>query len=527
MSGSHRVRVDVSERITQRVGLGLWRRPKRQLRLRILRVYGLLRFQGSEVGSRTPDDVLRYTGERCDLQAVALISGPRSHCVQEHELAVVLGRIEVNVTAGWQLVGQRCQLEVMCGEQRECLCRLTHEMGRGPRERQAVEGARTTSDFVHEDQALVRCVVQNRGGLGHFDHEGRATAGEIVGCTNARENSIERPDTQFVGRYETANVREYRDQGSLSHVRRLAAHVRTCDDDQALRCIQRHVICHEWRIDDLLDDEMTSALDFDAGLVCDLRLRHAKRVGALRETQQDIEFGDSERRLLQVGKHLEQRVEEHFVQVLLASQCPFARAQHLVFEGLEFGRDVTLRRLQRLPPYIVDRGLVGLSLADFDVIAMHPVVAEFQRGDAGARLLACLQVEQELVRVFGDGAEIVEFVVVAVGDDAAVADEHRRIVNDCPSQQLLLAAMIIDLVPERSNMRRLDHGELRQQIRKPRQNFAQLPQVSRACGAQRDPGQDSFGIANAVQTGAQLLAAGARQDRIDCLVSRLEDIGTA
>ena len=63
--------------------------------------------------------------------------------------------------------------------------------GAGPGERQAVEGAGAAADLVHQHQASVGGVVQDVRGLGHFQHERRAAAGEIVRGADAREDPVQ------------------------------------------------------------------------------------------------------------------------------------------------------------------------------------------------------------------------------------------------------------------------------------------------------------------------------------------------
>ena len=52
-----------------------------------------------------------------------------------------------------------------------------------------------------------------------------------------------------------------------------------------------------------------------------------------------------------------------FVELALARQRLLARAQHLVFEALELGRDEALGDLHRLPADVVLRHAVGLASA--------------------------------------------------------------------------------------------------------------------------------------------------------------------
>ncbi len=77
--------------------------------------------------------------------------------------------------------GQFGQLEIVGGEEAEGFVFLQQVFGDGVREGEAVEGGGAASDFVHEDEGLVGGVVEDVGGFAHFDHEGGAVGGEVVG----------------------------------------------------------------------------------------------------------------------------------------------------------------------------------------------------------------------------------------------------------------------------------------------------------------------------------------------------------
>ena len=70
---------------------------------------------------------------------------------------------------------------------------------------------------------------------------------------------------------------------------------------------------------------------------------------------------------------------------------------------------------------------------------MYTVVAELQGRDARAFFLARLEVKQKLVRVTCDGAKIIKFVIVAGRNDAAIANQHGRIVDNGLVQQFMLS----------------------------------------------------------------------------------------
>ena len=192
--------------------------------------------------------------------------------MQEHQLTLVFGRIQVHVDAIRYFLGQRCQFEVVGCEHRKCTHRLAHVMRGRPGERQSVKGTRSASYLVHKDQALLSRVVQNGRGLGHFDHKSRAAAGQVIRCANAREYPVDCANPQAVSRDETADMREDDDQGGLPHVRRFTAHIRAGNDYESLLIMQRKIVGDEGSLDDLFDDQVPAAADLQARPLDDFRL---------------------------------------------------------------------------------------------------------------------------------------------------------------------------------------------------------------------------------------------------------------
>jgi hypothetical protein len=71
-------------------------------------------------------------------------------------------------------------------------------------------------------------LVEDRGGLDHLDHEGRASARQIVGGADAREQPVDDADAG-ARRHEGAHLRQERDQRVLAQEGRLTRHVRAGD----------------------------------------------------------------------------------------------------------------------------------------------------------------------------------------------------------------------------------------------------------------------------------------------------------
>jgi len=116
---------------------------------------------------------------------------------------------------------------------------------------------------------------------------------------------------------------------------------------------------------------------------------------------------------LQSWQRLDQPIDQALVEFTLAGERPIPGAQDAILERLELGRDVALGVLHGLPAHPVGRHLVRLAAADFDVVALHTVVAEAQVGEAGALTFARLELEQCFVAVLADAPQLVEIGVVA------------------------------------------------------------------------------------------------------------------
>ncbi len=154
-----------------------------------------------------------------------------------------------------------------------------------------------------------------------------------------------------------------------------------------------------------------------------------------------------------------QLIQQLFVKKFFTPKCALARAKNLVLEFLELGRDIAFRGFERLPPHVFDRRLVGLRLADLDVIPVDAVIAELERRDARAVFFPRFEIKQVLVGIGGNGTQIVELVVVPVFDDAAIANQHRRAVLDGAMQQRLLGPMVAQLTAQCVEQRRIERPE--------------------------------------------------------------------
>src|SRR3546814_17240043 len=101
------------------------------------------------------------------------------------------------------------------------------------------------------------------------------------------------------------------------------------------------------------------------------------------------------------------------------------------------------------------RRLRRLALADFDEVAVHAVVADLEGGNASGFALALLELDEEPVGVGRELAQFVEFAVVAVGDDAAVAGKQRRSEEHTSALQSLMRISYAVFCLQKKNVSRV------------------------------------------------------------------------
>ncbi len=160
----------------------------------------------------------------------------------------------------------------MRGEERACARVLLQMLDYGPGDGEAVEGGGAAADFVEQNEAGWRGVVENGGDFAHFDEERGAAAGEIVACANAREDAVDYGQLGLARGHERADLRHEDDERSLAQVGGLAAHVGAGDEQKLLaRGLEEQIVGDEALAalaKQLLDNRMAAGDDkqFAAGI---------------------------------------------------------------------------------------------------------------------------------------------------------------------------------------------------------------------------------------------------------------------
>ena len=211
----------------------------------------------------------------------------------------------------------------MRGEQRQAAVLVDQVAQDGEGQRHAVEGRGAAPDLVHQYQAVGGGVVQDGGGFGHFDHEGRTPGSQVVGGADAREDAVERPEHDAPGRHVAADVGEQGDQGRLPHVGRFTAHVGAGDEQQAAAFGELHVVGDEGlgAVGHFgLDYRVAAVGNAQADLVAEFRLAPVALERRVGKAGQQVELGDGAGNHLQGRDGRRQFVENAIVEQLFARQ---------------------------------------------------------------------------------------------------------------------------------------------------------------------------------------------------------------
>ena len=115
--------------------------------------------------------------------------------------------------------------------------------------------------------------MQNLAHLGHLDHEGGLTAGEVVARADTREDAVDHADARALGGHERADLRHERDERDLTHVGRLTGHVGAGDDGGTVLALAHiGVVRDEERVlEHALDDGVAAVVNFDDAAVVHAR----------------------------------------------------------------------------------------------------------------------------------------------------------------------------------------------------------------------------------------------------------------
>ncbi|MNM60415.1 hypothetical protein D3C81_716940 [compost metagenome] len=223
----------------------------------------------------------------------------------------------------------------------------------------------------------------------------------------------------------------------------------------------------------------------------------------------------------------DQGFQQGVVEHLLAGQGAALGRQRLVLECLELRGDEALGALEGLAADVVARCLFGLPGRQLDEIAVYAVVADFEVGQTRAGFFAGFEIDQELAGVLAHGQQLVQLVVVAGLEHAAVANDRWRVIDDRPLEQAGQLRVGPGDGCQARQVRRLEFGHGVLQFRQSAQRIPQARQVTGACVAQTDTGEDPLEVADFLELRLQLLEAVAVEQAADRILTRLQHLEVA
>ena len=364
------------------------------------------------------------------MNAVGAVGRAGRDLVQKHD--VTLPFLDPHRVAGErrQFRGERGQFMVMRREKGAAAIDLVQMLERCPGDREAVEGRGAAADLVEDDKAPGPGLVQDRRGLDHLDHKGRAAARQIVGGANPAEQAVDDADPRRARRHKGADLCQDRDEGVLPQKRALAGHVGAGHEPDAVLA-QNAVIgdkgaCSGER---RFDDRMPPAADLEPGAAIDVRPHPIAVDGAFGMRRREIQGGERGGRGGDLLPPRHDLADEILEEPQFQRERALGGAGDLAFELAEFDRRVAHRARHRLAVHKIGAELASelfyIRGRHLDVIADDVVVADAQRGDADRLGIARLQRRDRTPAVIAQFAQLIELGGVTRRDKAAVARKER------------------------------------------------------------------------------------------------------
>ena len=194
--------------------------------------------------------------------------------------------------------------------------------------------------------------------------------------------------------YKAADLRHQGNQRILAHVSRFTGHVRAGDEQHSvLVLIQERVVRHEQAaFEHLLNDRVAALFNLHDAALIDGGHDVVVLECGLGKACQHVQLRHGGRRALDADDLGRNRREQVSEQLMFEDEQPLIRAEDLIFQLFQFGRDVAFTRRQRL---LAGKSIgygVRVRAADLDVIAEHLVEADFQLRDAGFLAVAGFKV---------------------------------------------------------------------------------------------------------------------------------------
>ena len=320
----------------------------------------------------------------------------------------------------------------------------------GPGNGQAVVSGCTPPDFIEDDEAPVRGVVQDIGGFVHLDHEGRLAAAQVVHGPDPGKDPVHDAGLGMVGRDKTADMGHQDDERRLAQHRRFAGHVGAGNDQQfVFILIKMHVVGDKTaRFHGAFDNRMAPLADGDFVTFRDHRLAVVIAAGPLGQAGQEVDAGQPGRGVEDPFALAGDAVTDIDKQRVFQLQPFFLGGGNFVFQLFEFRGNESFRIDQGLLADKVCGNRPGLGAPHLEVVAEDPVVADLELGDAGPFAFLLFQAENDLFAVAQEDDQLVQLFVKTFPDQVAVPERYRGVVPDSPVDQVVQVGQFVEFVAD-------------------------------------------------------------------------------
>ena len=374
------------------------------------------------------------------MDAITAVGAAFYNFMHEDDVIFMLTHGDVVIDDTGELMFELEQLVVVSGEERFGFDgrAVVQVFDDGPCDGEAVVGGGTAANFVKNDEAARGGVIEDVGGFGHFDHEGGLAAGELITGADAGKDAVNNADFGGGGGDEAAHLRHEDEEGILADIGGFAGHIGPGEDhDLGIGSIEEGVVGDELLVrEEALDDGMAACGDVEGVTRGDEGAAVIAAQGDPGEVLQHIKGGDGSGEVLErgvVGGDVEAQFLKEFVFKLAGA---FIGVEDAGLHFFKFGSDETLAGGDGLFADVIGRYKMEIGFGDFDVVAEDFVVADFEGFDAGAVGFGELELSDPIFAVRGEGAELVEFSIVAGLDDAALLEFQRRVVYEGADEEI-------------------------------------------------------------------------------------------
>src|SRR5580704_13858338 len=432
------------------------------------------------------DDASREAGEASDFNAITLVGAAGIDAAQKNNFVGRFPDRDVHVLHAGEQIGELGEFVIMRGKKRARARVLLQMLDDRPSDGKAVKRCRAAADFIEKNKTRWCGVMQDGGDFAHLHQKGRAAAGKIIACADAREDAVGDGQLGGTSGNERAHLRHQNNQRALPKIRGFTAHVRASDQQKLLAArVEAKIVWNEALAalaEKFLDDGMTAADDEQFAARVEFGARVAAVCCQLCKGSEHVELCDGGSRAAKArslggdrGAHLDENLA-------LDLENALVRRENLALILFQFGRSEPFSVYQGLFALVVGGCEMEIGLRNLHVVPKDLIKANLQRCDAGALALAVFHRGDNLFAVLAEVAKLIEFAVITAADDSGIARESGRLVGDGAFEPLAHVGQFIKLAVQLAKQRAATDRRRRQKVlehRKLAQRFSQRHEFAR------------------------------------------------